>query len=831
LRVLHDILPLQSASSRHRGIGRYTAKALGMLLEHSPKDQAHILLANGHVPRPDLICEPNVQGWRLYYGDLPLYEYHANDWKSQLAPTQSYWQGQINTFQPDVFHIHHYFEWDATAPHGRYDGTATVATVYDLIPLRMSAHYLRDAAPWLKSYYEYVCRWLERVDQIITISEFSREDIVDALRVPRERVSVALPGPSEVFLQPPQPEIMNALRVRFGLPEGFVLVNTGYDYRKNLPRTLEAYSRLHGSLRAGFPLVITCALRDREERELRMLAADLGISGSVILTNYVSDPELVALYHMATVQFFPSLYEGFGLPVLDAMVCGLPVITSNVSSMPEVAGDAGILVDPSDTDAMADALDRVLQDESLRQAMRARGLERAASFRWEAAAEAFAAAYEIAASRQSRRTQPPRPARQSLRQLALVSPYPPQLSGVADFAQRLLTALGKHVQVTPYTAPEQVSQASRHLGQPAISCDKLHEHVRTGQVDAVLYQVGNSPFHRFQWALLQEVPGIVELHDGVLHGLVHAHTLAEGDTAGYGHELSFAHAEDGREFADQVVAGRVKLPFGLYERPVVRRAINHAIATIAHNNWAADVVGQDLTNQPVTVIPLPWAPEENPLQLDTAAAMDRLNLSPDLTTIATFGRLSFNKRLDVLVRAFARLHREMPQTQLLLVGPLDAPMPGFDIPRLVDELRLGDAVRVTGYIDANAFLDYVAAATITVNLRFPHAGETSATLTQLLGAGKPIITSSVGPFLDLPDACCWKVDVDMTEEELLYSYLLRLVSDEPLRREMGRNAARYAQTRIPRWDTVAQQYLSVIEEALATQSALVPASFGQMPSR
>ena len=817
--VLSDILALQTDSSRNRGIGRYTAKALEALLTSSETDIQHIFLANGHLERPDALTELQSNAFRLFYGDYPLFKYRSNTWSSQESGYAKYWQRQIAQFAPDVLHVHSAFEWDSAPPHSKLDGVATVVTVYDLIPIKMEEHYLRDASSWLKSYYQRVCRWLSQVDHVVTISEFSRTDIVELLGVSPDRVTIAMPGPSDTLRSPYDHKVAASVRRRFGLPDGFVLCNSGVDYRKNLFGTLEAYSRLRPQLRDDFPLVLVCAMRGEQQGLLREMAASLGISEQLVLTNYVSDAELAALYHMATVQFFPSLYEGFGLPVLDSMACGLPVITSNTSSLIEVAGDAALLVDPLCIDEISGALTRALESSDLRATLRERGLARAAEFTWEKTAQGIVSAYEAAAAsntgpHRSRRARVP----QALRRLALVSPLPPQLTGVTDFSAHLLKTLREHVEVTAYTDSKELAEAHKRVDAPIQSIEMLPQHAEAGQVDAVLYQVGNSPFHRFQLPYLPLVPGIVEIHDGILQGLIYNNTASEHDPEAYLSELSYAHAKAGREHAEQVLAGAAEMPEALFSLPANRRVVNDALGIITHNRWTADLIAAEMLNTPVQVIPLPRERSESADILQPQTARASLGIPPNKIVIGTFGRLAFSKRLTVLLRAFARLRYDVPEAVLLLVGKLDAPAPGFDIPRLINSLDIGEAVTITGYVDGPRFVEYMSATSIAVNLRYPHAGESSATLIQLLNAGIPTIVSNLGPFMELPDDCCWKVDVDSSEEDLLYAYLRRLCTDKELRARMSTNATMYAQRTIPTWDNVAQTFLQFIEKAVAEQT-------------
>lgn len=823
LRILADILPLQTRSSKRRGIGVYTGLVLRALLEQLAEGQAYILLANGHLPAPDPLPPDTPTPWRLYYGDFPLGDYRLDQGPQKTADYHAYWQAQIERFAPDVLHIHSPFEFEAP-PHSRYEHAPTVLTVYDLIPLRLEAQYLRPAPEWMKEDYHHICGLIRQADHIITLSNHSRDDIVELLGVESDRVSVAPPGPSSFCRLAPTQRELAELREKYALSGGFVLCVSGSDRRKNLTGTLDAYSRLHPRIRREFPLVIVCALMPREEETLWLKARELSIGDQVIFTNYIPDEELAALYRLATVQIFPSFYEGFGMPVLDAMACGLPVITSNVTSLPEVAGDAALLVNPSDPAEMADALARGLESEQLRDELRAKGLAQAAQFTWERAARVFRQAYRnVGASRGQAFASPfflRQPAR--LCSLALVSPFPPQRSGIADYSASLFQALREHLLVTAFVPPDQLAAIREHVRGPIESVARLPHMVQAGQVDAILYQMGNSPFHHFELPYLLTMPGVVEVHDGVLHGMIHTLTLAQGDVEGYRHELSYAHDQAGREKADAVIAGQTDALAALYEMTANRRVVNSAVGVIVHNRWAAESLDAQRINLPVMISHLPMEHVESIQRSGRAAARAALGIPQDALVLATFGRLTFGKRLDVILHVFARLRQEITNVELFLVGELDAPSGDFNIPRTIAELGLASPVHVTGYIDSERFARYMTATDIGLNLRYPHAGESSATLLHLLSLGIPVITSHLGPFAELPDDCCWKVDVDDIEKDLLLAYLERLATHPALLQQMSANALRFAHANIPTWEGAARLYVEFIASALASQRPLLP---------
>lgn len=219
-----------------------------------------------------------------------------------------------------------------------------------------------------------------RASQVITLSQFTRDELVGRYRLDPHRVSV-IPLAAAPRFKPEADEHSRAAVSRLKLPESFVLAVGNLQPRKNLRRLLGAFATArrsgleHGLVLAGQP--------GWRAQELLHTIDSLGLREVVMLTGYVSDDELVALYNLADAFAYPSLYEGFGLPVVEAMACGTPVLTSSTTCMPELAGDAALLVDPSDEDALAAGLLRLAGDTALRAQLHKRGLARAASYSWE----------------------------------------------------------------------------------------------------------------------------------------------------------------------------------------------------------------------------------------------------------------------------------------------------------------------------------------------------------------------------------------------------------------------------------------------------------------
>lgn len=260
----------------------------------------------------------------------------------------------------------------------------TVAMLYDLIPLRFPAEYLPRRAVFGRANYAWQMRRLRRADHLIAISEATRRDAVELLGIDPRRISVVHLAVDDALFQPADPEHARAwVRQQFQVDRPYFLYVGGVDARKSVHRLVDAFAQVMERLDAS--LIVAGHAGPRGD-QLRQRLEGTAVGHRIHWTGYVADDDLPLLYAGALAFAYPSLYEGFGLPVLEAMSCGAPVITSPLSSLPEVVGSAALFADPTSTPDIARALQRIAEEPSLRAELRGRGLERARRFSWQATA-------------------------------------------------------------------------------------------------------------------------------------------------------------------------------------------------------------------------------------------------------------------------------------------------------------------------------------------------------------------------------------------------------------------------------------------------------------
>jgi glycosyltransferase involved in cell wall biosynthesis len=267
-------------------------------------------------------------------------------------------------------------------------GVPTVLTVHDMIFKLFPEHQKRLNYWYLNATMPLYCR---RASAIVTVSEASKRDIVAHYGLDPARVTVIHEAAAPEFV-PSAPGALDQVRRRYGLPEQYLIHVGTIEPRKNLTRLVEALQRLRQTGLA-IPLVVVGSrgwLYDEFFRRLEQLE----LRNAVVFPGYVPSTDLPAIYSAATAAVVPSVYEGFGLPVLEAMACGTPVVSSHASSLPEIGGKAALYFDPYDVAAMSDAIAEVWGVAALRDEMRQKGLAQAAKFSWKRAAEETQALYE-----------------------------------------------------------------------------------------------------------------------------------------------------------------------------------------------------------------------------------------------------------------------------------------------------------------------------------------------------------------------------------------------------------------------------------------------------
>lgn len=373
-------------------------------------------------------------------------------------------------------------------------------------------------------------------------------------------------------------------------------------------------------------------------------------------------------------------------------------------------------------------------------------------------------------------------------QLAYCSPVNPVASGISDYSEELLPFLGQYAAITVFAEGNiRVAnpQLQAHLAMHPL--DRLPAMHQQQPFDAIIYHMGNSPAHGEIYELLQRVPGVVVLHDWVLHHFMLWYAAERQHNIGlYMRTMQQRYGAAGTRVARLMSRGQ--LHDRAFDMPLNEDVIAHARGLIGHSHFVVDQVRAMRPGLPAAMVahgvPLP------PL-VEPAAARARLGLPLDVPIWASFGHITPYKQIDSALRAFARFRHHHPTARYLLVGSVS---PHYDLPALVQQLDLAGAVTTTGYVSQTMFGLYVAAADLCLNLRAPTAGETSGSLLRLLAAARPTLVSAIGAFNELPNDVCAKVDPDRSQEALILAYARLFQLQPALAAQLGHNARHYVAT-------------------------------------
>lgn len=337
------------------------------------KDNRYCLFAKDDVDRN---CISSTANFSIQ--TLPGFSYI--DWEQMRLPSA------VSRFKPDFLHC-----TCNTAP--LFGSTPLMLTLHDIIYLE-KVDFKGTAYQNLGNVYRrmVVPRVVKKSKLVVTVSNFEKQTIVDKLQLPDEKVQVVYNAVNGRFNNAYGADQVEAFRNRFGLPERFVLFLGNTAPKKNTPNVIKAFAAYCRNNSPVVPLVVLDYDKSHVVAQLNELNAASCIS-HFIFPGYIPSAEMPLMYNAATLFLYPSLRESFGLPILEAMGCGTAVITSNTSSMPEVAGGAALLVDPYQPDAVMQAMSQVLSDDELQKFYAQKGLERAAEFTWEASARQLLSLY------------------------------------------------------------------------------------------------------------------------------------------------------------------------------------------------------------------------------------------------------------------------------------------------------------------------------------------------------------------------------------------------------------------------------------------------------
>lgn len=810
MKIIIDLQGAQS-ESRYRGIGRYSLSLALAMVKNSRNHDISIALNGACTEGIEELKEAfssllSPKKIHLYALPEPL-EARMEANRGRIAAAQAMREAFFAASGADMVHVSSLFEgWgdNAVSSVGAFEPSVpTAATLYDLIPYLHPEHYLRD--PRVQSWYHEKIASLKRSDLLLAISESSRNEAIRELGIAQEKcvnISAAIDDtfcPEDVS-KGEKEKVLNT----YGITTAFILyVPGGFDQRKNFENLLKAFAMMPSSLRQNRTLVITGKGPQSHMDELRAIARKEGIGEQLILTGYAENDDLISLYRLCELFVFPSIHEGFGLPLLEAMGCAAAVIGSNATSIPEVIGRDDALFDPRQPQSICAKMVEVLSNPSFLADLKRHGAAQAKRFTWESCAHKALDAFEEAHERNTHRPKtvilPDAPQKPTM---AFLSPLPPTKSGIADYSIELLNELHRYYDITLIAREEEPDLCGMIRELRLHTLEWFEEH--WDEFDRILYHFGNSGYHSPMFELLKKYPGTVMLHDFYLSGALN--WMEQSGEDDYALRKGLYRSHGYKALIDDVQKGR---DYTRLSYPANYDVLSRAQGVLVHSHYSMELGKQwyGMEKGEFSHVPFLKALRED----NRAEARQKLGFKEGDFVVCSFGMIHPTKLNIETLTAWLQLDFAFePHCHLVFVGAINNGEYGGQLETLIAESGLGERVRTTGFVDEALYQTYLEAADVAVQLRAQSRGETSAAVFDALAHGVPLIVNAHGTMNELPQEGEAVVLADLFEIGDLAKNIQELYHNHELRAKMSKKSKNYIRTyHTP--SVSAQRYAEAIE--------------------
>lgn len=773
----------------NRGIGVYFRNVLSNMVKQSYEHNWYITLSNKNAAK-------NLDSW--VSNRVTVITSESFTPCSDFQRTNSFTiklQEVVNQYDIDMVWLPNPMMVNVLFPNDSLH-CPVFATMYDLIPIIMPVKEWNNE---VKEEYNRRLQFIKNEEvRLLCISESTKKDFIKHVgQIPCMEITF-LGADSKKFYIP---------REKSGLSSTPNIVFTGgFDYRKNLNGAIEilkkAKEKYKNSVLDDLILYLICSCDESTKARFTEQLKEMNLEKSVYLTGFISDNELANYYANADVFFFPSLYEGFGLPILEAMLGGAYILSADNSSLPEICGDYALLGNVEDTDRMADLLYQALenaQKESLDDKLERQTY--AYKFSWEETAKKTLEAFEFISYPELKINEK--------KKIALVTPWPSQRSGIANYVFNLLPYLNKYYIIDIFvdiSSEKGCVLAENPYGNvfDIYSLDEKH-----GDYSEIIYHIGNnSAYHTNIYEYLLKYTGIAEIHDYVLQPFFYYSYIPKGEKGKFLKALEDGYGLAGREYYEKISKRVIRTDndMDIEKFPMSRTIWANAKATIYHNHWSK---GKMETRERVYVIPLASFDKKEISKEKKLSIREefrkRYNIKDEII-VGCFGFTNENKRPDKVLHAVSELIKGGYEIKLIYFGKNNMSL----LTDLIDQYHLNQNVVITGYLNSEQYEVGLEMCDIVVNLRYPSMGEASGTLCEAFQYGKPVLVSQINQYTEYPDEVCWKVPIGKYEISIIKEMIAYLIDHEEVRKALGNNAKSYAENALS-CDRIARMYYNIID--------------------
>lgn len=745
MKIAIDLLGAQSDNAK-RGIGRYTLAMTKSLIEYSGDHDIFIIL-NGELGSnlQDLIGQ--------FSGVLP--RSHIKIWYPPAVQPKDTNIAEdirlafIDSLKVDLLVISSFMEGFsdnmAVVSVSKNSRTPTAVILYDLIPYIFAKEYLVN--PDMKKWYMQKFDQLKNADLFLAISGSAAFECEKYLLQPKSKICNVSSAADNIFKPTGITEIdLGLFNTKYGISKPYVMYTGGIDFRKNIEGLIEGFSLIPADFRKKYQLIVVCAIQKGEKECLTKLVRSVGLEkNDVIFTGFVPEMDLLTFYNQCELFVFPSLHEGFGLPILEAMQCGKAVIAANNSSLPEVVGVKEALFDTQSNQSIADKILEVLTDAKFKQRLEEHALTHSLKFSWDRTAKK---AWSFIVDWHQSYKQVNRPTKKSKGDLAFISPLPPVKSGISDYSSELIPYLSQYYNIDIVMTKDHTTDVWITKNCKVRSVEFFRKNYAL--YDRVLYHIGNSEFHEHMFELMLACPGVVVLHDFFLSGI---HHYSESNQWRSGAFLQAIFQSHGYKGIKDYISNRDEC---VWKYPANFAVLQNARGIIVHSPSTLNLMEQwygKLLTSHFKVIPHLREPAAK-MVYNKERLKIKMGFSKNDFIICSFGILGTTKLNHRLLESLSNSQLITKENvYVVFAGHCDDVYKQRLLKLIQAYPSFKNRIKVTGWISKKTFADYLQITDIAVQLRCLTRGETSGTVLDCMNYGLATVVNANGSMADInPDA-------------------------------------------------------------------------------